>query len=210
VQNILEAIRNHWVEIGAAVATLICVYLTIRNSIWNWFWGFVGVVLYAWVFWTQQLYANFWLQIVYYLPIQFWGWWVWLRFGPRRNDDLPVTTLSTGARWGWMGVTIALTLLFYRFLVHTPDPQPFADGVTTALCVVAQYLQVYKRFENWLLWLAADVIYAFYFFPVQKLYPSAVLYIILTVMAAMGTVEWLRILKMQRPLDLEDYPVRQE
>jgi nicotinamide mononucleotide transporter len=67
---------------------------------------------------------------------------------------------------------------------------PFSDGLTTAMSIVAQYLQVHKRFENWLIWVAADLIYAFYIFPVQKLYVSAVLYLIFTVLAILGAVEW--------------------
>lgn len=191
-----------WQEIVAAVASLICVYLTIRNNIWNWFWGLIGVVLYAWVFWIGKLYANAWLQIIYYIPIQFFGWYVWLRFGPKRNDDLPVSTLSNPARLGWLGVTAILTVLFYWLLTWTKDPLPFADGLTTAISVVAQYLQVYKRFENWVLWLATDLIYTCYLFPVQKLYVSTGLYAIFTIMAFLGMIEWLRLLKTQRQMEL--------
>ena len=193
-------------EIGAALTALICIFLTIRNSIWNWVWGLMSVVLYAWVFWTGNIYANAWLQILYYVPIQFIGWYVWLRFGPKRNDDLPVTELSTGARLGWIGATTALTVLFYWIFRRTADPLPLADGLTTALSIVAQYLQVYKRFENWLFWIAADLIYVFYLFPTQKLYVSTGLYVIFTVMAAMGAIEWVRIMRAQGA-GLEECPV---
>lgn len=194
------------VEIAAVVTSFLCVYLTVKNNIWNWFWGFWGVVLYGIVFWQYRNYANFGLQVFYFLPIQFIGWWVWLRGGPKKHDDLPVTVLSPSARLLWIGVMAVLTGGLYALLRYglpawapawAPDPLPFADGLTTAGSIVAQYLQVYKRWENWALWIAVDVVYAFYVFPMQKLWASALLYMVFTVLAFIGARDWTKLLKTQ-------------
>jgi nicotinamide mononucleotide transporter len=208
MQQIWEAIVKsqsplEWV---AVVTSLLCVWLTVRNNIWNWFWGFIGVILYGIIFWRYNNYANAGLQILYFLPIQFIGWYVWKRKGPNQDDDLPVTQLSNVARLGWLGTTVALTALFYlgfryglpaAFPKMTPDPLPFGDGITTALSIVAQYLQVQKKFENWWLWIAVDIIYASYVLPVQGLYVSAGLYVVFTVLAIVGAVSWVKIMRDQ-------------
>lgn len=208
MQPLLEtAMQNarsmSWIEWVAAVTSFLCVWLTVRNNIWNWFWGFIGVVLYGVVFWNYKNYANCGLQILYFLPIQFIGWYVWLRCGPNKNDDLPVTLLSPRVRLGWSGATVALTGILWiglRMLPRfgmAPDPLPFADGLTTAMSIVAQYLQVHKKIENWWLWIAVDVIYSAYVFPVQKLYVSTVLYILFTLLAIKGSLDWVKILRAQ-------------
>jgi len=182
----------------AAATSLLCVYLTVRNNIWNWFWGFIGVILYGIIFWNYKNYANAGLQILYFLHIQFIGWYVWLRGGPNKNDDLPVSALTTAGRLGWTSATIVLTAALYAVLRLTQDPLPFADGVTTAMSIVAQYLQVHKRIENWWLWIAADIIYSLYVFPVQKLYVSTGLYVIFTVLAIIGALSWRTLLRAHR------------
>ncbi|MBC8101401.1 MAG: nicotinamide mononucleotide transporter [Cytophagales bacterium] len=193
-------------EWTAAAASLLCVWLTVRNSIWNWFWGFIGVVLYGIIFWNYRNYANAGLQILYYVPIQFIGWYIWKRNGPQQDNDLPITQLSNRARVGALAITAALTALFYAsfkywlpalFPTLEPDPLPFGDGITTAMSIVAQYLQVHKRFENWWLWIAADIIYAVYVFPQGKLYVSAWLYVIFTILAIVGAISWRKILLAQ-------------
>lgn len=188
------------IELFAVVTSLLCVWLTVRNNIWNWFWGFIGVILYGIIFWEYKNYANCGLQILYFLPIQFIGWYVWMRGGPKKHDDLPITRLSNRARAGWLAVTAVLTAVLWGVLrvVTPPDPLPFADGLTTAISIVAQYLQVYKRFENWLLWIAADLVYAFYVFPQQKLWASALLYVVFTVLAIIGARDWLKIIEQQK------------
>jgi nicotinamide mononucleotide transporter len=186
------------VEVAAVITSLLCVYLTVRNNIWNWFWGFLGVILYGWIFWQYKNYANCGLQILYFLPIQFVGWYVWKRGGPKKDNDLPITRLSGQARAGWLAATAVLTGVLYVVLRLTNDPLPFADGLTTAISITAQLLQVYKRFENWLLWIAADVIYALYVFPVQKLWASALLYVVFTVLAVIGARDWARLLRQHQ------------
>ena len=192
-----------WVAAGTS---LLCVWLTVRNNIWNWFWGFIGVILYGIIFWNYKNYANAGLQILYFLPIQFIGWYVWKRNGPKQDDDLPVTQLSNTARLVWLGVTVALTALLYfgfrdwlpaAFPKMAADPLPFWDGATTAMSIVAQYLQVQKKFENWWLWVIVDLAYAGYVFPVQHLYVSAGLYVIFTVLAIVGAVSWVKIMREQ-------------
>ena len=72
------------------------------------------------------------------------------------------------------------------------------NAAVTAMSITAQYLLTHKRIENWILWIAVDVLYAFWIFPTQHLYVSAVLYFVLLVLAAIGLVQWLGLEKKQR------------
>ena len=68
-------------EIIASLTGLVNVWLTVKNSIWNWIWGIVSVALFGYVFLHSRLYSNAGLQLLYFLPMQFYGWWMWARGG---------------------------------------------------------------------------------------------------------------------------------
>ena len=186
------------VEVVAVVATFVSIYLTIRNNIWTWVWGLVAVLAYGYFFWTLKDYGNAGLNLIYYTPIQIYGWYAWLRFGPRRKDDLPIMGLKPERRLACGITTLALTILAVFLLGRLKgDPHPYADGVTTALCIVAQYLEVFKRIENWILWIVADVVYAFYLFPVQHDYLSTLLYVASLAMAIAGARQWRTLMRRE-------------
>lgn len=187
------------VEVIGAIATLVNVYLVMRGSLWNWPWGILAVALYGWVFWKGELYANMWLQLAYYLPMQAVGWWYWLRGGPKKADDLPITALSTPARVGWLlaGLPISAAWggLSWWLAVKAHQPIPafpvlLVDALTTGLSVVGQVLLTQKKIENWAIWVLVNVAYAFYLLPTQGLWISAGLYLILLGMAVQGWRQW--------------------
>jgi nicotinamide mononucleotide transporter len=193
------------IEWLAAVATLLNVYLVLKNSIWNWLWGVVAVALYAYVFWTGHLYSNMWLQVAFYLPMQAIGWWMWLRGGPQKNDDLPITSLSNKARLGWFAVSLPIAgawgFAAWWLAVQAHQPIPAipvlcADAFTTGMSVVGQILLTRKHIENWAWWVVVNVVYAGYLLPASGLWVSVGLYAILLVMAILGWREWQKKIKV--------------
>ena len=192
-------------ELWGAITGLVSMFLMVRNNVWTWSWGIVSVVLTGIVFYKGQLWANAWLQFLCFLPIYGYGWWIWLRGGPKKRNDLPVQRLNTRAILGWTTVTFVSCVVIVMAMLPVgadrkplwPDPHPWADGITTGMSLVAQYLQARKWIENWPLWLVADAIYTFYLLPVQHYYAFTALYAITLVLAVIGWREWLKIMRMQ-------------
>jgi nicotinamide mononucleotide transporter len=54
-----------------------------------------------------------------------------------------------------LGSTAVLYWLLRRF---TPSTVPFADALTTALFLTAQYIMSRKVVENWWFWIVGDVL----------------------------------------------------
>jgi nicotinamide mononucleotide transporter len=182
---------QHWQELSAALTALVCVWLTLKNKISNWPWGIVSVLLYAWVFWQAKLYANFGLNLFYFLPSSLYGWWNWAKAGPEQNDDLPVRRLSRRGNLIGLGITLLITLVIGAPIsYYTQDPNPYADALLTGLSIMAQWMQAKKWLENWWYWIAADVIFAVYLFPVQHLYFSMALYFLFLMIAIQGALAW--------------------
>ena len=185
------------IEIAAAVTTLVNVWLLVRNNIWTWAWGIASVVLYGIVFYQSKLWSSTGLQVLYYLPMQAYGWWVWMKAGPTHHDDLPITRLSTRARLLWIAATLPMAALLGWGMSFTGAQQSMIDALVTAVSVTGQHLQTHKRIEHWFCWALGTALYAFWLLPRQSLWVSALIYLILLGFAAQGWREWLRAEKAQ-------------
>ncbi len=179
-------------EVAAAIATLVNVWLLVRNNIWTWAWGVASVILYGIVFWRARLWSSTGLQLLYYLPMQAYGWWIWLRAGPTRHDDLPITRLSTPARIAWTVATLPLAALLGWGMSFTGAQQSMVDALVTAVSVSGQYLQTHKKIEHWFCWVFVNAIYGFWLLPRQQLWVSAVIYLILLGFSVHGWRAWHR------------------
>ncbi|MFN2386464.1 MAG: nicotinamide riboside transporter PnuC [Thermoanaerobaculia bacterium] len=175
-------------EPAAAAVTLLCVYLAVKQRVETWPIGLVGVSLYAVVFYRAGLYANAGLQLVF-AAFSVYGWYQWLRGGPSRT----ALSVSRTPRRLWLGSLAAAAVLGIAgtLLLARPGKNllAFFDSALTAFSLAAQYLMTRKYLENWILWVAVDVVYTA-LFVTQKLYYTAVLYAAFTVLAWRGYREW--------------------
>lgn len=179
-------------EIAAAVTTLVNVWLLMKGNIWTWAWGLVSVILYGIVFYQARLWSSTGLQVLYYLPMQFYGWWVWEKKGPTHDDDLPVTRLTTQGRLLFLVAVVPLALLLGWGMGFTGAEQSMMDAFVTTLGITGLYLQSHKKIEHWYCWVVVNSVYGFWILPRQGLYVSTVLYWILLWMAVQGWREWVR------------------
>ena len=170
----------------------ICVWLVVREHLWNWPIGIANNIVFFFLFLHGRLFADMSLQIVY-LVLGAYGWLNWL-FGGEKRTVLKISK-TTRVEWLIMAVLIPLgTWGFREILLVVNGAAPFWDSLTTVLSLAAQYLLCRKRFENWLLWIAADVIYIPLYLS-RHLPLTAVLYGVFLAMCLMGLREWNRSMK---------------
>lgn len=146
-----------WPEIWGFITGAWCVWLTARQSIWNFPIGIVNNIFFGILFFQSRLYGDTSLQGVY-LILGAFGWIMWVA-GKRGEAALPVTRAS---RFDITACALFLLIsvpLMTRFLHLSGGAVPIWDALTTALSLAAQYLLSRKRLENWFVWLAADLIY---------------------------------------------------
>ena len=61
-----------------------CVWLCVREHIWNWPLGLANNLVFFVLFWHSRLFADMGLQLVYF-AFGVYGWWNWLRGGGRHG-----------------------------------------------------------------------------------------------------------------------------
>jgi nicotinamide mononucleotide transporter len=178
------------IEIIAAVFGVVSVFLSVKQNIWSWPTAIINVGLYIIVFFESKLYADTGLQVVY-VVLNAYGWYHWL-YGGKNRTELPVS--KTSARLGTLlgMLVLAGTAVIGTFLSRQTDAAlPYVDAFTTSTSLVAQWMMTRKLLENWIIWVAVDVIYiGMYIY--KSLYVTAVLYLIFLILSALGYVQWKR------------------
>jgi nicotinamide mononucleotide transporter len=184
------------VEWFAALAGAVSVYLSTRENIWSWPTAIVNVGLYILIFQRSGLYSDMGLQVVY-LVLSIYGWYEWLHGGANKSRlDVSLASrrvwllsCAAGAA-GWF-VIWSITRRLHGVSI------PSIDSALTATSLVAQWMMTRKIVENWVLWIAADIVYVpMYIY--KKLYVTSGLYAVFLILAIMGLVEWKRSLERQR------------
>jgi nicotinamide mononucleotide transporter len=178
-----------WLEAASFVTGALCVWLTVRQSIWNFPVGMLNVATFAVVFFRARLFADAGLQVAFFV-LGAVGWYLWL-YGGARHTPLRVTrTPPRRAR----NVSLAVAILWaslWLLLRQAGGASPAFDSLTTALCLGAQWLLDRKHLENWLLWITVDIIYVPLYLS-RGLYLTAALYAVFLCMATIGFTQWRR------------------
>lgn len=177
-------------EIVATTTGLLCVWLTARQNIWAWPIGLVNVGCFFFMFLEVKLYADMMLQVVFFI-LSVYGWIVWLtkregaKVRPTRSLKPPLAVS--------LGILAVAVTLAWGYLLHTYTDAsiPYADAFIATLSLIAQYLLSSKILQNWIVWIAVDVLsvgmYAY-----KELYSLAFLYLIFLGIATSGYISWRR------------------
>jgi nicotinamide mononucleotide transporter len=177
-------------EIIAVALGIANIGLLVRRSIWNYPFGMAMVTLYCLIFWEAKLYGEAALQVFFFV-VQGWGWWLWARAGGLAQ--------SVAVEWmGWPARAAALALVAgssigvgWAMATFTDAALPYADATIAGASVIAQVLLAVRRVENWMLWIAIDVLSVGVYVN-RGLYLTAGLYVVFLGLATLGLIQWTR------------------
>ena len=189
MSTVLIYAQTHWIEIVGAILSLIYLYQSIKAKVSLWFFGIISSLFYIVVFFQTKFYADMSLQF-YYVIISIYGWINWKRGEKGNNEELPTIELTKKLLFILILATIGIYIIYYQILSRFTDSTiPKSDALVGALSVVGTWMLAKKLIENWLVWIAADALcVGLYIY--KDLYPTAILFIIYTTMAAVGYWQW--------------------
>ena len=167
--NIIYTVLSGNVDIigsVAGIAGVLCVVLVAKGSIWNYLFGLVNVSIYAYISYKASIYGDAALNALYYVPMQFIGWWQWRKRGASVSeaeaDGRGVQVKARRFNWTQRAVlaaSCAAAVIAGGFILrHFGDPQPFKDSTTTVLSIVAQALMALAFMEQGALWIITKVV----------------------------------------------------
>jgi nicotinamide mononucleotide transporter len=134
-----------------------CVVCTGKGKLSAYTFGLVNCVLYSIISFNAQLYGETMLNTLYYIPMQFVGFYVWSRHMDEETKEVEKKHM------GWTGrLLLAFSMLtgtvIYGFMLRVMnDAMPFVDAFTTVSSVIAMIVSVKMFAEQWWIWVAIDV-----------------------------------------------------
>jgi len=190
--DIINWIVSNYIELLGALLGIVGVSFQIKQNVWVWPINILASVMYVVIFLNAQLYALMSLQF-YFIAVGIYGWYQWKHPKPKDGivtNELSITSLKLKTTILYSSVLAVFWVLLYWFLKeYTNDSAPILESLITAMSLVASLMLAKKIIEQWLLWFIADAI-AVGLYISQHLYPTAVFYFILVIMAIIGYYQW--------------------
>ena len=191
LDRVISALYRRAMSLLEAIAValgLINVVLVVRRSLWNYPFGIVMVVLYAHIFFDARLYSDALLQLFFFM-VQIYGWVHWARVAAQ-TGDVAVARLKPRAQFAWViGCAVATAIWGWGMYRFTNAAYPWWDGGVAILSVAAQLLMSRRFLENWVLWIAVDVL-AIGLYGAKDLWLTAGLYGVFLLLSIWGLIGW--------------------
>lgn len=175
-------------ELIAVAFGLLYVWYMKKASILAFPFGIINVLIYIFICFNARLYAYATINLFYFI-MSVYGWWNWMR---KRDGEKslaisrcskPLLSVATFV------MAISFVLLWVILAHYTDNPAPFWDALTTSIYIIGMWFTATKKLENWYYWIAGDVI-SVGLFASQGLYFSSLQFLIFTVIAILGLLEW--------------------
>ncbi|THH39360.1 nicotinamide riboside transporter PnuC [Neolewinella litorea] len=193
------------VEWAATLTALAYVYLAARDN--NWCWLFAALSATLWAYQSlivYQLVSDALLQL-FYLVMAGVGLFRWQRSrrvsppnemldsiarDPVADGESDIRRMETGEHLTVIGLGLTTGLLL-GYLVGSVSTatQTYLDAVTTSFSVVATFLLIWRRLDNWIYWMVIDAVYVYIYLRAGALL-FALLMILYIVMAIYGYLTW--------------------
>ena len=190
----MQFLSDHWLDITTTILGLAYILLEYRASIWMWAVGAVMQLLGIVLYYQKGLYADCGMEF-YYLGMTAYGFIMWRMGKPKESKELPICHFEKKYILPWTGIALALWFVIWYLLSHFTDSTvPVADAFTTALSLVGIWALAHKYLEQWLVWIAVDVVTCWLYFT-KDIPFKASLYGLYVVIAIAGFRRWHRMMK---------------
>jgi nicotinamide mononucleotide transporter len=189
VTNIQQTGWKEWVSTLTQIAS---VWYARKNNVLVYPAGIIGVLLAAYLYFFDShppLYADGTLNI-YYFVMSVYGWYNWVQKKDAEHFTYPISwcskkELSAGAAlflvsWG---------AIYFTLVKITDSNTPILDSLVSASAVVAMWWMAKRKIENWLGWIASNIVAIplnFY----KEFYLFTLMYVLFLGMAIWGFIEW--------------------
>lgn len=159
--SLILSLSLYWgdgiIGITASLTGIWCVVLVAKGRIANYYVGIVNVLAYAWVAYTWKFYGEVMLNMLYFLPMQFVGIYLWKDKIKDKFTEVEVRVMSNLQRlFVGLGI-IAVIFMYGAWLSHLGGNLPYIDSMSTVLSIVAMILMALRYVEQWALWILVNI-----------------------------------------------------
>ncbi|WP_296887627.1 nicotinamide riboside transporter PnuC [uncultured Methanobrevibacter sp.] len=155
---ITVALGEDYLGLIAAVTGIICVILAGKGKLLTYFFAIIHIIIYALIAYNARYYGILMLNILYYLPMQFYGFYVWQKNMNPDTKEVYKKSLSRKNTAILLVLVFAMTMAYGFILQVLNGNLPFVDALGTVVAVVGMYISIKMYAEQWLLWIIVNII----------------------------------------------------
>ncbi|WP_010280933.1 nicotinamide riboside transporter PnuC [Bacillus timonensis] len=144
-----------------SISGMLCVVLVAKGKISNYYFGIIQTGTYAYIAYGYGLYGEVMLNALFYFPLQFVGLYLWNKHKTNQNVQGEEIRVSVLTKKGWTLTITSFLVIFilYAYLLEKIGGNVvWIDSATTTLSVIAQILMLKRYTEQWLFWIAVNVL----------------------------------------------------
>ena len=189
ISNVQQTSWQEWVSTVTQIAS---VWYARKNNVLVYPTGIVGVLLAAYLYFFDShppLYADGTLNI-YYFVMSIYGWYNWVQRKDAEHLTYPISWCSK--RELSIGILVFLAswgMVYFALVTITNSNTPILDSLVSSSAVVAMWWMAKRKIENWLAWIASNIIAIplnFY----KEFYLFTLMYVLFLALAIWGYIEW--------------------
>lgn len=187
-------------ELLAAVFTIASVVYSKKNNILVFPTGMICTAIFVYLLLKWGLLGDMMIN-GYYFIMSIYGWYIWTR----SVDGREVTPISiTTRKEHLISIVIFIAAVVFVYVVYIIFDKighwtSYVDMITTGIFFVGMWLMAKRKIENWIYWIIGNIITVpLYFY--KGLTFSSILYLILTIIAIYGYLEWRKHLDKQKAI----------
>lgn len=160
--TVILGLSLYWKEgalgIIMAVSGVVCVILTGKGKISSYIFGTINTVLYAYVALKAHYYGEVMLNMIYYFPMNFIGWFLWKGHMNEDTKEIIKERLKPKYQAIMLAACCICIYVYGLILKMLGGNLPFVDSMSTVVSIFAQILCVRRYMEQWILWIIVDVV----------------------------------------------------
>lgn len=188
IETLIAGLRRiSALEAVAVLLGLAYLLLAVRRNRWCWVAGGVSSAIFAYLFLASRLPMQAALQ-VYYVAMAVYGFWHWSETSAAEEQAVSTWPLARHLA-ACAGILIVSVLSAQWLARETRAAWPYLDSLTTWASLFATWLTARVKLENWLYWVIIDAALVV-LFGAQKLYFTALLYVVCVGIAVAGFASW--------------------
>jgi nicotinamide mononucleotide transporter len=207
---------NILLEAAAAILGIASVFFARKENILVYPTGIASTGIYVYLLSQWALYGDLIINI-YYTLMSIYGWYMWSKIIDGSQEHIKITRMDSKDKLKTFGIFVfssAFVVVVYRYygimsaelgllesVNHVIDKiavgrlqefreiTPYLDTFTTGAAFAAMWLMANKKIENWVFWIAVNVVSVPLYF-VKGYGFTGVQYTIFLVLAIFGYIEW--------------------
>ena len=209
-------IINIILEFIAALFGIISVFYAKKENILVFPTGIISTALYVYLLSQWNLYGDLIINI-YYTLMSVYGWYMWSKIIDQEKHHIPISRTDKKDKFKTLGIfifTSIFVIVVYRYYNVMPNNlgfsesisyaytnmtsgnlenfrkiTPYLDTFTTGIFFAAMWLMANKKIENWIFWIAGNIVSLPLYF-IRGYGFTGIQYTIFLILAFQGYIAW--------------------